>query len=47
MGQAIHTASLYGSEGKYIIEMNNYPPGFYLIQLIDKNALNTIKIIKQ
>ena len=47
MGQAIYTAPLYGSEGKYIIEMGDYPNGLYVIQLVDKNSLNTIKIIKQ
>ena len=47
LGQAVHTASVYGSEGKYTIDMEAYPKGLYMIRFVDKGTLNTTKIIKQ
>ena len=47
LGQAVHIALVYGSEGKYIIDMETYPRGLYMIRFADKTTLNTIKIIKQ
>ena len=47
LGQTIHTALVYGSEGKYTIDMEAYPKGLYMIRFADKGTLNTTKIIKQ
>ena len=47
LGQTVHTASVYDSEGKYTIDMEAYPKGLYMIRFADKGTLNTIKIIKQ
>ena len=47
LGQVIHTVHLNASTGKYMIDMEAYPKGVYIIRFADKETLHTIKIIKQ
>ena len=46
LGQVVHAAAVQDSNGRYMVDMDNYPKGLYVIQLLDKTGLNAFKIIK-